>query len=666
MYEEEKYELSFQIQANRNCQVNVQWFNGNSMESAISLEDSGSIYSLKKGSKIVITLPIPRSNYLENDYFCQIKTVSDGAEELAYTRTAHVTQKIDALPVLNINTVDNVEPTAEYTKEKTKAWTVENKIKVPGQVKILKAERVLYDSGEYAKKQSGMKIRIRGNSSAYGSKKPYKIKLEKDADLLECITGKSTGYKSKEWSLLWDANTLNTVTAFHIASKFDFDWIPKWTFVNVVMNNEYRGIYLLIEAVEAGTENKILVDKSGFCVENLWRSQFEDKKKFRSSNYYSFKYPEDKDLDDERISAVKREIDEMKNSIKQGTYDDILDVDSFTSFYLFHNIVGTKDRYGTNKYLVKYDNTENSKIKIATVWDFDSTFNYITQTGEIKTNFYENDFINSKNPAFQKIYNEKMSLMTESVQNDVQDFFHSFDKALIDEINQSRKYDSVRWSKNYNTVQEDMNYISYWLAVRTDWLRSEVFGKDKQWQSTSKISHMDPIKHYLLSILNSSRIDIKNYGGENNRIVIKSTEKVTEPSWFSDSKGHGKVVESSIAKQKMTIEIKNNGQLKLAFKGIDKRIDNVRFPLWADYSSIKINGHEILSAPVATWHDKPYKYEMAVKDGQIVEVEVTTQPHQYSRAELQDTILKLYPENEYIKQNIEKITDAVYKQYSTP
>ncbi len=160
----------------------------------------------------------------------------------------------------------------------------------------------------------------------------------------------------------------------------------------------------------------------------------------------------------------------------------------------------------------------------------------------------------------------------------------------------------------------------------------------------------------------NSRIDIKNFGNENNAVEITTSAKVSQPMWFTNEQGQGQVVESNKKIQNITIKAIQDGNLCFDFRGQDKRFERVRFPVWADYKSIKIDGKEILSAPIATWHDKPFRYEMPVKDGQIVKVEVVQQYHQYSKDELKDVILKLNPNSEYIKENIEKLTNKIYKK----
>jgi hypothetical protein len=173
------------------------------------------------------------------------------------------------------------------------------------------------------------------------------------------------------------------------------------------------------------------------------------------------------------------------------------------------------------------------------------------------------------------------------------------------------------------------------------------------------------IKEHLLKYI-TARIDIKNLGTEENVIVVAkisdSNAKIQKPAWFKNETGQGTVIQST--KGNMTLEIKciGDGVLKVWLRGLDCRDRNKkRFPVWIDYKSIKIDGREILSAPVATWHDKPYHYEMPVKDGQTVSVEIEQQYHQYTEDELKDLILKLNPNDAYIASHVAKIVEIIAK-----
>ena len=142
---------------------------------------------MKKNS-IVITIAL--LHFILGTAACQAQTLE---EVLGYD-----------LPVVVVNTVDGEEPTAEQIDhpEGCMGTGVTNITKVPGRVRIFypsDAESPAYDSGEYREGESGMLFKIRGNSSALDDKKPFKIKLQKKADML--MRGDKK-YNDKDWALI--------------------------------------------------------------------------------------------------------------------------------------------------------------------------------------------------------------------------------------------------------------------------------------------------------------------------------------------------------------------------------------------------------------------------------------------------------------------------------
>ena len=174
------------------------------------------------------------------------------------------------LPVLWVETVDGEEPTCEYLYAPPGCiGATINATKVPGRVVMYLRENgvdnIVYDSGDYVKDVSGMTIRIRGNTSAFANKKPYKIKLQKKRDLL--LRGNDSIYKDKDWLLLKDDYLLYTA-AQKVAQVVGIMWNPANRFVNLVINGSYRGIYLLCESVERNPDCRLNVDKhSGYIFE---------------------------------------------------------------------------------------------------------------------------------------------------------------------------------------------------------------------------------------------------------------------------------------------------------------------------------------------------------------------------------------------------------------
>ena len=285
------------------------------------------------------------------------------------------------LQVVSITTQNGELPTCDYAEapEGCMGFTCINQTKVPCRIVITMLNDTLYDSGEYEKSVSGATIKINGNTSSFQNNKPYKLKLQKKADLLIRNDNK---YKDKNWRLLKEAYTLKTMIGLKVNELIGLPWTPRYRPCNVFLNGDYQGCYLLIESVERNSDCRLDVDKkTGYIVERdayWWKEEY-----YFSTNYFepykgyrwTWKYPDEEDVTPEQENYIKNYINQAEESIKNGTYEKYIDVMSFARWMLAHDIMGTWDSGGSNLYVMKYDNTENSLLQMANMWDFDTIFN---------------------------------------------------------------------------------------------------------------------------------------------------------------------------------------------------------------------------------------------------------------------------------------------------
>lgn len=156
----------------------------------------------------------------------------------------------------------------------------------------------------------------------------------------------------------------------------------------------------------------------------------------------------------------------------------------------------------------------------------------------------------------------------------------------------------------------------------------------------------------LLEVLESfkmARIDIKNFGTEDNNLKITDygngvNYKIMTPRYFNKNKdGVGYVIESKKLEHKLQLECIGNGELVINLKGVDiKDSTGNRIKAWADFVSFKIDDQEHLTGVTPVWHDKPLKKSIQVYDGQIVDIYFKWLPHNYDRFEVIDKINTLY------------------------
>lgn len=147
--------------------------------------------------------------------------------------------KSDNIPAMYITTQSGTLDIIHESKEN----------KEPGKIKISQNGKVLLSTGlQY--------IKGRGNATWKYAKKPYNIKFEEKTDLF------SMG-KAKKWTLLAnyvDKTLLKNILAFDYGEMFSLDYTPKYQSVDLYINNEYMGNYLVTESVEVNSERVDIKD----------------------------------------------------------------------------------------------------------------------------------------------------------------------------------------------------------------------------------------------------------------------------------------------------------------------------------------------------------------------------------------------------------------------
>ena len=387
------------------------------------------------------------------------------------------------LPLVNITTIDSVWPTCDYVEDPPIGCTgagITNATKVPGRMTITLGDSVYYDSGEYVKEEGGMTLKIRGNTSAYGSIPSYKIKLQKKANLL-CF--RDSLAKDKEWALLNrnSSGNLKTVIGKEVARLCGIEWEPKDHFVNVIINGDYRGIYLLTELVKRA-EGRCNVTKTGFIAEcdPYWWVNAETDSCYHTKNLayalaYTFKYPESEDLDSTRFSYFKRTIDEFEDSLYSNKpFDHLFDIQSLAAWFLAHDIQGSWDGLGSNIFITKYDNTPESKLRMGPLWDFGMDY---MKPGEWASVHAIPDFYGMqlfKQPTFVNAYNDLWQEVRTALPEHIDSVLDLLMTRFEGPVQQSRDIFHRVTGKGAQTFTENVVEVEHWFADRLPWLDENI------------------------------------------------------------------------------------------------------------------------------------------------------------------------------------------------
>ena len=387
-----------------------------------------------------------------------------------------------SFPRLEITTEDGELPTFDRVSAPAGCWGagITNAEYVQSVISLYDDnDTLLYSTAE--KGFDGAKIKVRGNTSAYARKTPFKIKLDKKADLLAGLVDREEGrdYRDKNWVLLASGYASNVAIGSTISSVVGSDWTPAYSYVALFVNGEYRGLYILIEGVEQ-SEARCDVSDEGYVIEMdaYWWNEdmhFTTPLSESSPTKYTFKYPDAEDFDEtsQRYTYIKQYMTDLENAlISGGDVSQYMDLQTFAKWLLAHDILATYDSGGSNIYLTKYDNTEESTVRMGLLWDFDSIcwnleLSVVDQLSRIRQEsiFYMPYLL--QNEQFMEIYADEYAAVRDQVVAALESVLAQFDddsyRALV-------LAEDQRWGTDHTGTVADAEAFLAWFEAHLAWM----------------------------------------------------------------------------------------------------------------------------------------------------------------------------------------------------
>jgi hypothetical protein len=317
-------------------------------------------------------------------------------------------------------------------------------------------------------------IRGRGNSSWVNfAKKPYRIKFSEKQKLFGLT-------KAKSWVLLANAadeTMMRNILAFEMGKRFDLPFTNNYIPVEVVINGEYRGSYVLTEQVQAGKGRVDIDEDVGFLVE--LDTGYDEEPKFRTNKIpfpVMIKSPETilNGFPDNFVkTSLNRFIDSLfAGSFPDNGYRDMIDMDTFVKYIMVQEFLHNTDFWELRSVYLYKDSEADSKISMGPLWDFDLTLGNpeeripdsgkdFTQLGEL---FFGRFFAD---PVFRARYKALWDANSTAINSMPQ--FIDEEAAKLDE---SYKMNYYVWHGTYPGTEDYTNIIS---DLKTWWARRVTF-----------------------------------------------------------------------------------------------------------------------------------------------------------------------------------------------
>lgn len=334
-----------------------------------------------------------------------------------------------------------------------------------------------------------LSIKGRGNYSWSFAQKPYTIKLDEPADLL------GMGADSK-WVLITvssDKSMLHNYLTQKLAADMGLRGTVENEYIDVVVNGEYSGTYVLTESIEIDDSRLNISKDTGilFEIQMQYRHEcvvcaemYENPRDHSRSIHLEVKEyrgEEIDEMDDETKARAQREVNtffnRIENAMKDGNFSTLekrIDIDSFVNWYLLNEFTRNYDSQFVSSC---YCYIDNGKLYMGPCWDYDTC--YGIQFPETEGSFimesaawYQWLFENS--PEFVEKVKERWTEMRQEG-GLIDQYIASID-TTVEYISMSEKMQHSLYpdSELTNIPFEDaVQYMKDWIDARLVWMDGE-------------------------------------------------------------------------------------------------------------------------------------------------------------------------------------------------
>lgn len=353
-------------------------------------------------------------------------------------------------------------------------------------------------------------FRIRGHASRHFEKSPYLLKFI-DSDREDNPISVMGMDAHHEWVLngpYLDKSLIRNYISYNIAGEI-MDYAPNVRYCELILNGDYRGLYLMLESITNGDEGRLnlrdnVKDTSvaGYLL-RLDRATEEDLESTRDVYTYTertitaredvaIRYPGKSTLTEELAREIELEYSSFEKALYSYDHDtedygywNYIDVDNFVDYFIFNEFTRNVDAGRYSTYLYK-ELGEEYKL---CVWDFNNAMDN-----------FPDDEISTENFALSdRLWYDMLFRAEEFAERVIDRYWELRDTVLSDEylnryIDETLEWlgpaierNTQRWretieewepltpvERNVYSQEEAVTQVRHWLHERGEWMDENI------------------------------------------------------------------------------------------------------------------------------------------------------------------------------------------------
>ena len=354
-----------------------------------------------------------------------------------------------------------------------------------------------------------LSIQIRGSSSQDLPKKGYKVTTL----LADNVTNNNVALlgmpAENDWilnGLAFDPSLIRDYLAYNLSRQMG-NYAPRTQYCEVLINGEYKGLYLLQENIKADSNrvNILKITTTDISGDNLTggyitkadKTTGGDPVAWTTTAYngqdvnYIHDLPKPEDVTTEQDNYIFTQFTNLQTALTSNNltllngYPTRIDIPSFVDFMISNDFAANADGYQLSTYFHK---DRKGKLRAGPIWDFNLTWgNDLFQYGLDRSKYYTWQFLNGDNEGskfwrdlfnnaiFKCYLSKRFNQLTQAGQPLNTTVLNTFINNTITLINEAMVRENQKWNTIPNNPLEIANLKTF-IIDRTNWMKNNLGG----------------------------------------------------------------------------------------------------------------------------------------------------------------------------------------------
>jgi hypothetical protein len=361
-------------------------------------------------------------------------------------------------------------------------------------------------------------------------KKPYGIEIWTDSVAMKSLKLPIVQLPSEsDWVLnasYNDRTFLRDVLAQQLAGQLSVK-NSKTKYVEVILNDAYQGIYILMEKIKQGSNRvdisdlKVIdndgdqltggylvkIDKTSGSASRNWNSSYISGKG-TNKVLFQVEYPKVENITTQQFTYIKNYVSTFEKSLQEEnslkastTYRSMMDMPSFVNYFLLNELSRNVDGYRLSTYFYKDKDSKGGKLTMGPAWDYNLSFGnadyydgYLPQgwvynklemsdqgtADGFQTPFWwgklmkDSVFVNSVKRRWSSL--RKTTLSTQAIFKFMDSTTVALKEPMQRNFGRFPLYGKKVWPNSYvgNNANEELFWMENWISARLTWLDAAI------------------------------------------------------------------------------------------------------------------------------------------------------------------------------------------------